>query len=168
MTNATFNRVDATLTPEAVKTVKDHITAIEQTLPFLVGLTGTERVALPKVNVNNKVFTEDAIQVAVNNATLLPAFVNVEGMKKDLALYHALDELVLLVQQLAEKLSNTQLLAGSEAYTSALAIYKIFGAASEAGVQGTKTLHEQLRQRFGGQGKSTAPLPEGTGTVPNT
>ncbi|MBO9617716.1 MAG: hypothetical protein J7539_01665 [Niabella sp.] len=168
MTNATFNRVDATLTPEAVQTVKDHIAAIQQSLPFLVGLTGTERMALPKINVGNKVFTEDAIQAAVNNTALLPSFVSVDEMKKDLSLYHSLDELVLLVQQLAEKLSDTQLLAGSEAYTSALAIYKIFGAAADAGVQGTKTLHEQLKQRFGGQGKTGVPLPEGNGRVPNS
>ncbi|MBZ4189494.1 hypothetical protein [Niabella beijingensis] len=168
MSNATVNRVNATLAPEVVKAVKDHIIAIEKALPFLVGLTTAERMMLPKINVGNKVFTEDAIQAAVNNAVLLPSFIKVEDMKKDLALYHTLDELVLVVQQLAEKLADTQLLAGSEAYTSALAIYKIFGAASEAGVQGTKTLHEQLKQRFSGQGKTQVPPPESTGEVPNT
>ncbi|MBZ4190650.1 hypothetical protein [Niabella beijingensis] len=161
MSNATVNRVNATLAPEVVKAVKDHIIAIEKALPFLVGLTTAERVAMPKINVGNKVFTEDAIQAAVNNAALLPSFIKVEDMKKDLALYHALDELVLVLQQLAEKLADTQLLAGSEAYASALAIYRIFGAASESGIQGTKTLYEQLRQRFSGQGKApdADPLP---------
>ncbi|WP_300602792.1 hypothetical protein [Niabella sp.] len=168
MTNATFNRVDATLTPAVVQTVKDQLMAIEQALPFLVGLTNAERMALPKISVSNKVFTEDAIQAAANNAALLPAFIKVENMKKDLALFHALDELVMLVQQLGEKLADTQLLAGSEAYSSALAMYKILGAAAESGVQGTKTVYEQLRQRFSGQGKGTVPPPESRGPVPNS
>ncbi|MCF3110985.1 hypothetical protein LL912_19520 [Niabella sp. CC-SYL272] len=148
MANANFNRVDAVLTPEALQTVKDHLAAIQQALPFLTGLTPAERMALPKINVSNKVFTEDAIQAAVNNAPLVPSFIKTDEMKKDLDLYHGLDELVLVVQQLAEKLADTQLLAGSEAYSSALIVYKIFGAAAESGVQGSKTIYEQLRQRF--------------------
>lgn len=34
MANANFNRVDAVLTPEALQTVKDHLAAIQQALPF--------------------------------------------------------------------------------------------------------------------------------------
>ncbi|MGN7788060.1 hypothetical protein ACTJIJ_26220 [Niabella sp. 22666] len=159
MSNTTINRVNATLTPEAVQTVKNAIAGIQQALPFLVGLTPNERVSLPKISVSNKVFTEDAIKAAVNNPDLLPGFIKAEDLKTDLDLFHALDELVLLVQQTAEKLADTQLLAGSEAYTSALTIYKIFGAAAGTGVAGSKTVYEQLRQRFTGMGP-VAPAPE--------
>lgn len=158
MSNTTINRVNATLTPEAVQTVKNAIAGIQQALPFLVGLTPNERVSLPKISVSNKVFTEDAIKAAVNNPDLLPGFIKAEDLKTDLDLFHALDELVLLVQQTAEKLADTQLLAGSEAYTSALTIYKIFGAAAGTGVAGSKTVYDQLRQRFTGMGPvATAP-----------
>ena len=156
MSNTTINRVNATLTPEAVQTVKNAIAGIQEALPFLVGLTPGERMSLPKISVSNKVFTEDAIQAAVNNPDIFPGFIKPQDLKTNLDLYHALDELVLLVQQTAEKLADTQLLAGSEAYTSALTIYKIFGAAAGTGVAGSKTVHEQLRQRFAG---ATAPAP---------
>lgn len=156
MSNTTINRVNATLTPEAVQTVKNAIAGIQQALPFLVGLTPNERVSLPKISVSNKVFTEDAIKAAVNNPDLLPGFIKAEDLKTDLDLFHALDELVLLVQQTAEKLADTQLLAGSEAYTSALTIYKIFGAAAGTGVAGSKTVYDQLRQRFTGMGPVAA------------
>jgi len=160
MSNTTINRVNATLTPEAVKTVKNAIAGIQQALPFLVGLTPAERMSLPKISVSNKVFTEDAIQAAVNNPDILPGFIKPQDLQTDLDLYHALDELVLLVAQTAEKLADTQLLAGSEAYTSALTIYKIFGAAAGTGVAGSKTVHEQLRQRFTGAAVPTPPAPE--------
>ncbi len=100
------------------------------------------------------------IQAAVNNPDILPGFIKPQDLKTDLDLYHALDELVLLVQQTAEKLADTQLLAGSEAYASALTIYKIFGAAAGTGVAGSKTVHEQLRQRFVGAAAPAAPAPE--------
>jgi hypothetical protein len=157
MSNTTINRVNATLTPEAVQTVKNAIAGIQQALPFLVGLTPNERMSLPKISVSNKVFTEDAIQAAVNNPDLLPGFIKPQDLKTDLDLFHALDELVLLVNQTAEKLADTQLLAGSEAYASALTIYKIFGAAAATGVAGSKTAYEQLRQRFTG---AVVPAPQ--------
>lgn len=166
MSNTTINRVNATLNPDTVQTIKNAIASIHQVLPFLVGLTPAERMALPKISVSNKVFTEDAIQVAVNNAELFPAFIKPEEMKKDLDLYHTLDELVILVRQTAERLTDTQILAGSEAYTSALIIYKILGAASASGVAGTKTLYEQLRQRFTTSNQS-APVAGPTEQLPS-
>lgn len=160
MSNTTINRVNATLTPEATQTVKDAIAGIQQALPFLVGLTPNERISLPKISVSNKVFTEDAIQAALNNPEILPGFIKPQDLKIDLDLFHALDELVLLVQQMAEKLADTQLLAGSEAYASALTIYKIFAAAAGTGVAGSKTVYEQLRQRFTGAAAPVTPTPE--------
>lgn len=148
MANLTNNRVDATLSAEAVQTIKDHIQGIVESLPFLIGLTPQERMSVPKISVKNKVFAEDAISAAANNSELLPSFIKVEAMQRDLSLFHALDEISGLLKQLYEKVADTQTLAGSEAYTSALTVYKIFGAASEAGIKGTKSVHEQLRARF--------------------
>ncbi|MCH5718204.1 hypothetical protein [Niabella hibiscisoli] len=114
-------------------------------------------MSLPKISVSNKVFTEDAIQAALNNPEILPGFIKPQDLKTDLDLFHALDELVLLVQQMGEKLADTQLLAGSEAYASALTIYKIFAAAAGTGVAGSKTVYEQLRQRFTGAAAPATP-----------
>ena len=160
MSNIMINRVNVAITPENVQAVKDALASIQQILPFLIGLTPAERVYLPKISVSNKVFTEDAILATTNNPDFLPAFVKAEDIKKDLDLFHALDEVVVLTRQIAEKLADTQMLAGSEAYTSALTVYKIFGAAATSGVAGSKTLYEQLRQRFTGMG------PAATETTP--
>lgn len=69
-----------------------------------------------------------------------------------------MDELILLHNQLGEKLQDTQLLAGSEAYIGALTLYKLFASAAEAGVAGSDAVYNQLKQRFAGQG--------GTGGAP--
>lgn len=158
MSNLSNNRLNITATAAQITAVKTALQTIATNLPFLIGLTIDERITLPAINVNNKAFTEDAINAAVNNATLIPSYVNVPNMQNDLTLFIQLDELILLVKQLLERLEDTQLLAGSEAYTNALAVYKLIGSASDAGVPGADAIYDQLRQRFAGQG--------GTGTAP--
>ena len=73
---------------------------------------------------------------------------NVGQMQNDLKLYQQLDELATILRQTLERIEDTRILAGSEAYVSALSVYKLVGAAASAGVEGTDTIYEQLRERF--------------------
>ena len=157
MSNLSNNRLNTTATAAQIAAVKTALQTINTNLPFLIGLTIDERIALPAINVNNKAFTEDAINAAVNNTALIPSYVNVPNMQSDLTLFSQLDELILLTKQLLERLEDTQLLAGSEAYTSALAVYKLVSSASDAGVPGADTIYSQLKTRFAGQGGSGTP-----------
>jgi hypothetical protein len=152
MSNLTNNRTNITATAAQITAVKTALQTITTNLPFLVGLTVEERVALPAIDVNNKAFAEDAINAGLNNATLIPSYVSVPSMQNDMTLFNQLEEISGIVNQLQEKLEDTKLLAGSEAYTSALALYKLFGAASDAGVPGTDAIVTQLKARFAGQG----------------
>jgi hypothetical protein len=159
MSNLSNNRLNITATPAQITAVKAALQTITTNLPFLIGLTTEERIALPAINVSNKAFTEDAINAAVNNAALIPSYVSVPHMQNDMALFIQLDEIILLVKQLLEKLEDTHLLAGSESYVGGLATYKLIGSAADAGVPGADAIYNQLKQRFAGQG--------GTGTTPN-
>jgi len=155
MSNLTNNRLNVTATTAQLTAAKTALQTINTNLPFLVGLTSEERISLPAIDVNNKNFTEDAIIAGLNNSAFIPSYVSVTGMQTDLTLFSQLDELIILTRQLLEKLEDTQLLAGSEAYTSALALYKLFGSASDAGMPGADTIYNQLKQRFAGQGNSS-------------
>ena len=157
MANLTNNRINTTATAAQVTAVKTALQTIAANLPFLVGLTTEERIALPSINVSNKAFTEDAINAGVNNPALIPSYVSVVNMKNDMLLFTQLDEIIMMTKQLLEKMEDTQLLAGSEAYTSALTLYKLFGSAADAGVGGTDAIVTQLKQRFAGQGGSAIP-----------
>ncbi len=156
MSNLSNNRLNVSATTAQITAVKAALQTISTNLPFLVGLTTEERIALPAINVNNKAFTEDAINAAVNNTSLIPSYVNVPNMQNDLTLFTQLDELILLTKQLLERLEDTQLLAGSEAYTNGLAVYKLIGSAADAGVPGADAIYNQLKQRFAGQGAGTS------------
>ena len=157
MANLSNNRLNTTATAAQITAVKTALQTINTNLPFLIGLTTDERIALPAINVNNKAFTEDAINAAANNTALIPSYVNVPNMQNDLSLFIQLDEIILLVKQLLERLEDTQMLAGSEAYTSALAVYRLISSAADAGVPGADAINAQLKARFAGQGGSGTP-----------
>lgn len=157
MANLTNNRINTTATAAQITAVKTALQTITANLPFLIGLTIEERKALPSINVSNKAFTEDAINAGVNNPALIPSYVSTAGMQNDMLLFSQLDEIIMITKQLLEKMEDTQLLAGGEAYASALTLYKLFSSAADAGVAGTDTIVSQLKQRFAGQGGSGIP-----------
>lgn len=148
MSNITNNRLNITMTIQQIADVKSAIQNIYTNMPFLLGLTIEERIALPKINVANKAFAEDAINAITNNAEMLPGYLKVADMQTDLQLFTQLDELSGLVRQLLEKIEDTQILAGSEAYVSALTGYKLFGAAASAGIPGSDAIYDGLKERF--------------------
>jgi hypothetical protein len=159
MSNLTNNRLNTTATAAQIAAVKTAMQTILTNLPFLIGLTTEERIVLPAIDVNNKVFTEDAINAGVNNAAMLPTYLSVPGIQSDMTLFNQLDELIIMAKQFLEKLEDTQLLAGSEAYSSALMLYKLFGAAADSGLPGADAIVAQLRQRFTAQANNNRPTP---------
>ena len=148
MSNLTNNRIDTVMTSAQITDVKNAITAINTAISFSVSLTAEERMTLPKISVANKSFTEDAINALDNNAAIFPAYLNVGQMQNDLKLYQQLDEIAIMLRQTLERIEDTRILAGSEAYVAALTVYKIVGAAAKAGIEGSETIYEQLRERF--------------------
>ncbi len=156
--NITINRLNLVMPDTDITAVKKSFGEIYGKLPFLIGLTTEERVTLPKISENNKVFVGDSINAHVNNAPMLPSYLNVGDIKNDLTLYEQLDELELLALQLVEKIQDTRMLCGSEAYASSLAGYRLFESAATAGIPGADAIYNALKQRFANQGPS-APTP---------
>lgn len=148
MANLTNNRINTTATAAQITAVKTAFQTIMNNLPFLVGITAEERKSLQTIDVANKAFTEDAINIAINNANLVPTYISIAGMQNDLTLFAQLDEISGLANQLCERVEDTKMLAGSEAYQGALTLYRAFGTAADAGVSGADSLVDQLKKRF--------------------
>ena len=162
--NITINRLNTTMAGADITAVKNAIAGIYSKMPFLIGLTTDERVSLPKINEGNKVFVGDSINALVNNTNLLPPYLNVADIKNDLTLYEQLDELEGMALQLVEKIQDTRMLCGSEAYASSLTAYRLFESAASAGLPGADSVYNALKQRFAGQGPTggTTPTPPQT------
>lgn len=161
MANIQNNRLSASLSANDVQDILTAIQTIESKLPFIIGLTTEERKTLPKINRQNKLFVDDALQACINNATLLPNYISVGEMQKDYELYRSLEQVLQPLAQLYEKVRDTQMLAGSEAFSSALMVYKMFQMAAGVGMPGMETIVAQLAERFNGQGGTTNEEPAG-------
>ncbi len=154
MTAISNNRISVTLEEQALADIKAAFQTINNHLPFLIGLNKDEKSSMVKINVSNKQFVEDAITVINSHPDIFPAYVDGAEIKKDFILHTQLDELLHLSSQLTNKLSDTQMLAGSEAYSGSLMIYKMAGAASKGGLPGADAAYKMLSVRFSKQGPS--------------
>ncbi|HMO39144.1 MAG TPA: hypothetical protein PKC76_05985 [Saprospiraceae bacterium] len=152
MKNLGNNRISASLTPEDFSAVKQAIQEIGYRMPFLLGLTIEERRKLAKMSRSNKLFVADALDVARENPTVLPYYLTFEELEKDYVLFQQLNEILLPLEQLYERVRDTQIMAGSEAYQTSLTLYKLTKVAADAGMPGMDSAHAKLKVRFEGQG----------------
>ena len=123
MSNITNNRVSVTLSADLRDEAYAHINSLEAIFPLLLSATVDEWTSLPKIDVDNKQFVEDAIAVLRNRANELPPQMQpmVKEMEKDLAYFKLLDEVEIVFTQFLEKIRDTRMLAGSEAFQAAYA-----------------------------------------------
>ena len=149
------NRVNTMLDAAKIDNIRKKFQELEAELDFIIGLTIDERVNLPKINVANRTFVMDSLSALQTNGSFMPAYLNVADMTADITLYNQLEEFTQRAAQLSEKLGDTQMLAGSEAYVSSLAAYRLFEAAAKAGLPGADAVYDLLKQRFADQGGST-------------
>ena len=146
--NALENRVSAELTEETLDEIRDLLNQLDSKMNFLVGLTPTERMRYPKMDKDNKLFVQDALTAIEGDNSFLPAYIQPEEMEIDLQLFEQLGKVLLPVTQLYEKVRDTQILVGSEAYSTALLVYNMAKTASRAGLPGAGTIYNKLKERF--------------------
>lgn len=157
MSNLTENRINRILDETAMTNTLAAITNLETELPE-GSLDDAQRDTFKAINVQNKVFTENVMTEMENNgATILPPYLNVTLLKNDFDLFEQLDLLESRMVNATRKLNDLKRIAGHEAYSFALSVYKSYDAANQAGIPGAKESYERLSERFNGQGKAQDP-----------
>jgi hypothetical protein len=149
------NRISANLTPADREAVMKALTTIRQKLPFLIDLTSEDRRTIVKMGDKSRAFVIKALEVATQNSDFLPRSFDLEEMRRDLALYEALYPVLLSLTQLQELVDDTCMAAGSEAYTSALAIYNYAKASGD--VTGLDAVIDEMGRRFTRRPKKKQP-----------
>lgn len=152
MSNLTENRIDTVLTDVQIQKITDGVSQIENELPAGT-LSDEQRLSLKSIDVNNKVFVEDTLlELKAGASDIMPGFIKPESIQNDLRLYEQLDQVESQLQNLLQRVSDLKRLAGDEAYSMSLAVYKIYTAASTAGIPGAKKAYDKLKSRFDAQG----------------
>jgi hypothetical protein len=136
--------------PIAVLTeVQGYIDSAKKALePYALPLTAYERRQLPKMGDKTLSFVEKAFDYAKTNPELIPPYINMTAFAIDKNDATGLRALLNSARQLEEYISDTEMVAGSEAYQAALSIYNTVKLFASQDVPGARAIYEELKKFF--------------------
>ena len=151
------NLISVEFSQSQVSEIIDNINKIKNNLPAgLVTLTSDERRAYIKMGDKTVAFVQKAFDYANILPDMLPAYISVAEMKKDLEAVKTMLNILNRLEEIYNLLDDSILLAGSEAYTAALSIYYATKDATRRNVTGAKTAAQELKERFPGKKQTAA------------
>lgn len=118
------SRISAEIPPETLAECTSLLQQLAAQLqPFLQTLTEEERRALPKLGDKTVGFMEKLVSYTDTHQEFIPTYMDTTEMKRDFTLQTALRPLNALLTTLATQVSDTMMLAGSEAYDAGMKAY---------------------------------------------
>jgi hypothetical protein len=148
---AKTNKVSVKLSELEKQTMLNAIKTVDSMLPFLLTLLGNERKDLLKMGDKTVAFVMKCRDYAKTNPELVPHFLDLNEFEKDVTAVSDLLQLQRPINQLNQKLEDTIMQAGSEAYQAALLFYNNVKGATKAAVPGAESVYNDLSQRFPGR-----------------
>ncbi|MCY1721408.1 hypothetical protein OU798_13715 [Prolixibacteraceae bacterium Z1-6] len=121
------------------------VTVIESKL---MTLTPEERKELPKMGDKTVAFVEKAVEYAQEYPQYMPAFIDVPEAKSDFEAVKDIRIIYNQLQRLCAEMDDSMTIAGSEAYTTALSVYKVLKNAASMGQPGAEKAVSELGERF--------------------
>jgi hypothetical protein len=150
------NKVSFKLTDEEKKQVKDALGVLTSVLePKLVSLSASDKKELPKMGDKTVAFVEKSLEYAEQYPDFVPNFIDVNESKIDLQSVRVLRQFFLPLERITNLVDSTITLAGSEAFSSSLSIYKILKNAAAMGQPGAAEATADLSNRFPGKKRTT-------------
>ena len=122
------NLLSTSIPNKDISEILNAIKFINDKLPDLITLEKEELATLPKTGRSTIEFVLENLKEAENHPDLVPADVDIEEIKKDVTLIHAIDKILQPLKKLQKKLEDSALLAGSEAYLPSISIYNAIKA----------------------------------------
>jgi hypothetical protein len=148
------NKVSISIAATAMTNIQNALKTIDENLPGLIVLSEDERDSLPKFGDKSTGFVDKAFEYGTQRSELLPPYFSLVEMEKDINTRADLLKIVTPIKAVLEKLTDTYMVAGSEAFLAALRIYDILKKADHDGVPGLRNMIDELQKRFPGRSSS--------------
>ena len=143
-----YRNVSAEISDETVGQQVQRMKDIELDLPFIINLTIEERKTLPLMGDKSIPFVEKSIEFARQEPKLVTNFLDVDELARDLALARQLKKILNVIEPLYEKVQDTYLAVGSEAFAAARTFYRTVKNAAKSGVPGADAIASELSKRY--------------------
>jgi hypothetical protein len=152
-----MNRVSASMSADDIAAITTAIQTIQSKLPFLVGLSDADRMALPKMGDKSSAFHDKAAGYMDSNPDFLPGYVKADEVAKDQALRGQMLEFYPQLSTLFRSIEDTLMVINSELYMADLAYYQNVREAASRGIAGAQAIYNDLSVRFPGRPSGTKP-----------
>ncbi len=152
------NYISAEITAAKVTETLGLFTSAKANMPFLIKLENSAKRGMISLDDSRSPFVAKCLQYAQKEPKILPPFVDLVELNKDLTLFSNLQNLAREVNRLADMLNDTRIAAGTDAYVAALSIYNSAKQAAKMNVPGTQAIVDDLKKAFEKQGVSNEPV----------
>lgn len=144
------NKISVSISAADKKSVLDKITALQTQLKpvLLFNLSPSDRMSLVKMGDKTLTFVDKALTYAAQNPATSPSYLDLAEANKDFALANDLAEIHKKLSTLLVAIEDNLMLAGSEAYESALVYYNAVKGARRSNVPGVENIHADLANHF--------------------
>ncbi len=143
------NQISFELAQDELEIINKATKMLQDVLSSKIVRLNTEaRHELAKMGDKTLAFVTKSYEHAQQNPLLVPAYLEVAEMKKDLDAVEKIRQILNPLQQLSQDLEDSMMLAGSEAYIAALSFYHAIKGAAKSKIGGSEHIYNDLSQRF--------------------
>jgi hypothetical protein len=120
----------------------------------LIALDKRQRLSLPKMGLKSEAFCRQALSLLAQNPQVMPASVGLADAQADLVALDRLRPLLLRLQRLSERASDTEFALGSDVMATSLQAYALLKLVGKN--QGLEGLRSELGSRFARSSRKAA------------
>ena len=146
---STKNQISIEIPQAVIDTVTQKLLECKTALaPYVQGLTDKERKEMFKMGDKTVATVQKTKRYVDTNPEFIPAYMDNMEFLKDEAVVTQLDPISNLAQQITTDVTDTVMLAGSEAIKQALFYYGTVKEADSKGAPTAKPIYDDLKARF--------------------
>lgn len=138
---------DMTEIQYAIETLNKKLT------PFLITLSSDDKRALPKMGEGTEPFVEKVLDYVKTHSNFNPPYLEVKNMEVDFNSVKELHSIITPLEKIIDRIKDTEMLAGSEAYVAALSYYNSVKMGMKLQLPEAESIYDDLKERFKRQGK---------------
>ena len=148
------NLISLNWTDEDLVAIDEALSILETRMSALLSLQPDERRALAKMGDKSEAFCRQTLHVLAQNRQVVPPSLNLDEAQADLRAIDVLRPRLVRMQQLSDRLRDTDIALGSDVMGAALEGYALLKVSGRN--QGLETLRQSLSARFGKGGRRAA------------
>jgi len=142
------NYISAEITPAKITETLGFLNSAKNNLPFMIKLDGSIKKSMVSMDDTRITFVNKCLQYAQKESKIVPPYVDLVELNKDLALFSNLQNLARETNRLADMINDTRIAAGTDAYIAALSIYNSAKQAAKMNVPGSQSIVDDLKKAF--------------------